>query len=263
MMNRHPDRLPQTHGLIAFADDQILSERLTAQADALGIRLEPLLEGLPPLTIPCVVIGVAHAKRVLSGLSRPAHGFVEWSAADGQGLSVDCLDHAARGGQSLSINTRSAYEMDAANQFTQSLLTRFPHLEPIIGDIELALAEGVANAIIHGNLGIGSKMRNDLQGFAVFQATLQQRLNDPALIRRRVEITAIPVDDHQLEVCITDQGDGYDCVRQLGMSAETEAKSGRGLGLIRQLANGIEVQEDGRRLRMLFCSPIPLIPPGR
>jgi anti-sigma regulatory factor (Ser/Thr protein kinase) len=250
--------LPRINQLIAFVDDAVPSARLVEQADALGIRLEPLTGHVPVLPVPCVVVGIASHERVLRGLQAPSCGFVEWSLSDGLPLSPSCIEHAALGGHVLSLNTRAAYDLDAANLFTQALAARFPHLDPIIGDIELALAEGVANAIIHGNLGIGSKMRNDLQGFAKFQATLSSRLNDADMTFRRLEISAVPRADSLLEISVMDQGDGYDSTAQMGRSAEIEAKCGRGLGLIRQLAHQVEARNGGRCLVMSFRSP-PLL----
>jgi anti-sigma regulatory factor (Ser/Thr protein kinase) len=244
------------NGLIAFYDDMVPPARLVAQMDGLGVRLEPLIECLPSIGVPCIVVGRANPARVHQGLSFPSHGFVEWNPLDQQPVSQSCLECAHRGGLALALNTRMAYQIDVAQQFTLALLARFPSLEKILGDIELSLAEAVANAIIHGNLGIGSKMRNDFQGFALFQATLIERLEDPNRAARRVEITAQPVGSAGLKLSVTDQGDGYDIDTQMQKSPRIEAKSGRGLGLIRQLAADTQVAGGGRTLTMAFGTAV-------
>jgi anti-sigma regulatory factor (Ser/Thr protein kinase) len=238
--------------LIAFYDDMVPPARLVAQMDGLGVRIEPVIECLPSVGVPCVVLGRASPTRIQQGLSVPSHGFVEWNPVDHQPASQACLECAGRGGLALALNTRMAYQIDVAQQFTLALLNRFPTLEAILGDIELSLAEAVANAIIHGNLGIGSKMRNDFQGFALFQSTLLERLEDPHRASRRIEITAQPMGSYGLKLSVTDQGDGYDIDTQMQKSPRVEAKSGRGLGLIRQLAADIQVASGGRTLTMDF-----------
>lgn len=240
------------NGLIAFYDDMVPPARLIEQMDELGVRIEPVIECLSSLKVPCVVMGRASQARILQGLAVPSHGFVEWNPADHLPASRSCLECAGRGGLALALNTRMAYQIDVAQQFTMALLKRFPSVEAILGDIELSLAEAVANAIIHGNLGIGSKMRNDFQGFALFQTTLLERLEDPERAGRRVEITAQPTASGGLTLSVTDQGDGYDIGTQLQKSPRVEAKSGRGLGLIRQLASNIQVAAGGRTLTMDF-----------
>ncbi|OAN48814.1 ATP-binding protein [Magnetospirillum moscoviense] len=243
-------------GLIAFYDDMVPPTRLVAQMDELGVRVEPVIECLPTISVPCVVVGRANPAKIRQGLTVPSHGFVEWNPGDHQPVPQACLDCASRGGLTLALNTRMAYQTDIAQQFTEALLVRFPKLEAILGDIELSLAEAVANAIIHGNLGIGSKMRSDFAGFALFQATLLERLEDPDRADRRVEITALPVGDTGLKLSVTDQGDGYDIDTEMRKSPRAEAKSGRGLGLIRQLASDIQVAAGGRTLTMDFTPAI-------
>lgn len=240
------------NGLIAFYDDMVPPARLVEQMDGLGVRVEPVIECLPTLACPCVVLGKASLPRILQGMSEPARGFIEWVPGDQHPASNACIECADVGGLGLAVNTRIAYQIDVAQQFTQALATRFPATLTILGDIELSLAEAVANAIIHGNLGIGSQMRNDFQGFALFQATLLERLDDPCRAGRKIEITARPLGGSGIRIAVLDQGDGYDIHSQMNKSARIEAKSGRGLGLIRQLADRIEIGLDGRLLTMDF-----------
>ena len=240
-----------TH-LVGFTEENWHAARLRSQADALGLRLEPCLECMPDLSVPNVLIGAPSLAKLKASLNKPSHGFIEWNDHDGADLSRACVECATAGGQCLSLNTKMAYEWDATNLFASALEARFPHLGDIMGDIELALAEAVANAVVHGNLGIESTLRNDVKGFVLFQAALLERLDDPVLCRRRIEITAEPFDSACVRIEVQDFGDGYDLAALPKEAVTALAKSGRGLGLIRQLTATMGVSDSGRRLTMTF-----------
>src|SRR5262249_55510978 len=98
------------------------------------------------------------------------------------------------------------------------------------GKLLIALHEAVTNAVVHGNLGVSSELKE--QGNTAFAEALAQRAADPAYAERVVDILV----EFEADVCrwiITDQGNGFDIERVLArcMSDDPEVllSSGRGI----------------------------------
>lgn len=79
-----------------------------------------------------------------------------------------------------------------------------------------------------------------------------ERLDDPELYRRRIEITAELFENTSVRIDVQDYGNGYDLAALPKEAVATLAKSGRGMGLIRQLTASMQVSDGGRRLTMIF-----------
>lgn len=154
-------------------------------------------------------------------------------------------------GLMLSLTTATAYGIEVARALCDAIQARVPMEEKLRQVMELALHEALVNAMVHGNLEIGSLSKDSLDDFIQFCQTIEMRLGDTAYGRRRVT-TVVTWDDATIDVTITDEGPGYDAAI-LDQPIDLNKKSGRGLFLIRDICRSIDVQDDGRRLIMRFA----------
>ena len=75
------------------------------------------------------------------------------------------------------------------------------------GKLMIALHEAITNAVLHGNLGLSSALKE--QGDAAFAEAMAQRAADPLLAGRKVDIVVETSPQRSLWT-ITDQGRGFD-----------------------------------------------------
>ena len=104
------------------------------------------------------------------------------------------------------------------------------HIEDdIYGNIMVAVTEAVNNAIRHGN-----KFDKDKNVFLSLQ-----------------------VDTDRVKFEVEDQGEGFDYTNLLDPTApeNIENPGGRGIFLIRHLADEVEFQKDGRNVQLTFLLP--------
>ncbi|HSV28927.1 MAG TPA: ATP-binding protein, partial [Candidatus Omnitrophota bacterium] len=222
---------------------------LARAASDLGVGLGPFAEGMPQGVAP-IYVAEPSPDSVLTGLMPPFSGFVD-SGADIH--ASRCLDAVGKGGICLSLTTAAAYAIDPTPMLGDIVRRRFGAPEPVAQLIELGLAEALGNAIIHGNLGIDSDMRATFDGFTQFSRLMAERLEDPVLASRRVEVTLVLDASEGLTVAVSDQGQGFDIQRELSKPVESGAKSGRGLALIRKMAKAVAGADSGRTLVMTFA----------
>jgi anti-sigma regulatory factor (Ser/Thr protein kinase) len=124
--------------------------------------------------------------------------------------------------------------------------------ETTSGKVVLALTEALVNAIIHGNLGLSSKLKEDNDAFA---QELARRSADPELAARTVTID-IDYDGERCRWEITDQGMGFDHAAQLNRLEEPPTEedllrpSGRGLIMMRAFTDELRYDMGGRRVQL-------------
>ena len=155
-----------------------------------------------------------------------------------------------RNGLYMALSTLTAYSVAPAQIFCKVLARRLGLDDPLRDSIEFAVHEAVVNALLHGNLEIGSEDRDTLVGFRRFCEKFDRRLRDPALGGRCIEVFAT-ADERTVELSVIDAGRGYD-VDAVKTGADARRKSGRGLMLIRHFAEDATVTDGGRRLTMRF-----------
>lgn len=146
------------------------------------------------------------------------------------------------------LSTASAYRLPVAAAFTHALqaLTGMP--DDMAMDVEVALHEAVANAIVHGNLGIASEGRDTPAGLAAFCRQMSERLSDPASGRRAVVMEAW-WSKRRVLIGVTDEGDGF----ELDPPGDAgEAAHGRGIVIMRAISQGIAWNQRRRRLVLSF-----------
>jgi anti-sigma regulatory factor (Ser/Thr protein kinase) len=201
--------------------------------------------GVPGLLMAMDETGLA------AGLESPYAGMYEY----GHGLAAEpgewLVAAVEQGGMAASVSTGTAYRFELAARFSAAFGRRRGMSKALTGRIELALQEAVANALVHGNLGVSSEPRGNAAGYAAYCAMISERLGRPDLSRRRVEIVARPVSGG-VEISVADQGPGYDMEAELARIRQADAKAGRGLKIIATMARRVEAHDGGRRIAMVF-----------
>ena len=246
------DRYPHSLRVLGIVDGPLPPLEATTALGVLGVRLEPYVELPIAGPTPRLLLGSAADWRVRSGLTPPFSGFIESDPRIGFDIPAECVEAAVAGGFGISVRTRTVFDLDVAARLTLAVAQRLPDDQDMHQALELALYEVIGNAAIHGNLGIESHMRGSAETLATYQAILDDRLDDPRFADKRVMVTVVP-QDGAIEVTVSDQGDGYDLNGLLARPASLEAKSGRGLGFIRQLAQSMAGRDGGRTLVMTFA----------
>lgn len=226
---------------------------LVAACDTVGLELLPYVECMPFGTLPLLLTGPVSPWRLSLGLSADFSGYVE-TTTDGLGADAtawgECTEAACQGGIALSLTSATAYAHDVPAPFIAAIGRRHPD-SGCLQAMEMALYEALANALIHGNLGIDSTLRGSAADLRDYRTALAHALADPALARRRVTMTCHPVAD-RLRLSVHDQGGGWDVDSMMNTAAAADAKSGRGLALIRRMADSIAAEDGGRCLIMEF-----------
>jgi anti-sigma regulatory factor (Ser/Thr protein kinase) len=145
-----------------------------------------------------------------------------------------------------TMSTAQAYRGQPAKRFVADLAQRIALAGDLAERLETALHEAVANAIIHGNLGLSSPRQDDLDRCVAQEAVIARLLERPDLSRRTVTISARWTAS-EIELAVQDEGHGY------SEPPETPAEQGRGLFIIRTIADHVATGDDGRRLAMRFA----------
>ena len=127
--------------------------------------------------------------------------------------------------------------------------------------MNIALHEAITNAIVHGNLGVSSHLKEE-SGDA-FARTVAAKSADPIFSARRVKIQ-FDYDGAECHVTVTDEGAGFDFLSWLKVLDQAESEepsemcSGRGILMMRALADQVEYSSGGRQVKMtcarrLYC----------
>jgi anti-sigma regulatory factor (Ser/Thr protein kinase) len=226
-------------------------QEFVAQCLALGIS------PIPPDAIgdrrPILRFGRATAETIRAGLQPPFAGFLEPGENGIVGVGRRCLDAVRQGGLAISVFTSAAFSCNLTQLFEDAVRERYRQATPILdGSLSICLAEALSNAVIHGNLGIDSGLRETRQGLAQFHERVTERLADPALVRGRVEISLYPTGPGSFRIVVSDSGQGFDLSMPLGKLTNVGDKHGRGLSLIGKLAQEVSTEDDGRTIVMAF-----------
>ena len=238
---------------ITLVVEGAVSEDLTAQCAALGLRIADQPSGMAGAAA-ALLSGVADEANVRRGLAAPFRGFLELGAEGVLGVGFRCLETVRAGGFALSLMTQQAYGLNTLDLISEAIRRNLALPAGEASDlIDICIGEALGNAVIHGNLGIPNHLRTTADGFEEFRAILRDRLADPTLACRRVEICVQARGTDYLSVSISDQGRGFNLAGQLASSVQSTAKCGRGLGLIRKLCASVLGEDGGRTVVMTFA----------
>jgi anti-sigma regulatory factor (Ser/Thr protein kinase) len=144
------------------------------------------------------------------------------------------------------VATASAWSCDVVGPLCAALRRRYGDRDWTAVDI--CLSEAIGNAVIHGNLGIESRLRETAASLEHYDDAIRRRLREPAHAAKRLEATIVPLSGGRIEISVSDRGNGFDLDRWLHDAVSQGAKHGRGLALIRKLAQSIASEDGGRTL---------------
>jgi serine/threonine-protein kinase RsbW len=110
--------------------------------------------------------------------------------------------------------------------FIDNAREKYPINEDIYGNIMISVTECVTNAIVHGNNLDGNK-KVDLE---------------------------LHLDENQVEFVIMDEGQGFDFDHLIDPTApeNLEKTGGRGIFIMKHLADGIKFEDEGRKTILTF-----------
>ncbi len=151
--------------------------------------------------------------------------------------------HLQYGGLALALRTVTAYNEDAAHLFAAAL---HPFLREAgfacPSDLELVVHEALANAMIHGNLGVDRTPSGSVQEMLQFGELVENALADPQRADRMVWLSAAVI-GHTLHLAIEDQGAGYQ-----GTAGGRTDRRPHGMDLITDSVLSLRRENDGRCL---------------
>jgi len=120
----------------------------------------------------------------------------------------------------------------------------------------VALHEAMTNAVLHGNLGLSSALKE--HGDGAFARTVAERCADPDFVRRVVDVEA-SFDGARAQWAFTDEGEGFDheaALRRLDTEGpDLERLSGRVLVMIRAFMDEMHFEHGGRRIVLTMRQP--------
>lgn len=154
-----------------------------------------------------------------------------------------------------ACHLRIPSQPDWINPTVEYLVHRAVRCGAVAADREtkltIALHEALTNAIIHGNLGISSDLKES--GDDAFLRAVAARLTDPVHATRVVDVRA-SYDGQVARWVMHDQGSGFDAHAALRRLDEVEPDlcrlSGRGLLMMRAFTDELRYEDGGRRLEL-------------
>lgn len=230
------------------------AERLDRLAQALG--LAPVAEPAGPAALAVLLTGVDPGRNADELWLPPVAAWIEPpDGSDAAGL-VPLLTEAAGNDLYLNLTTATAHDLQLGGRLLAALNARHRLDGDRRDDLELALHEAVSNALVHGNLGVSGMKELSAQELERFSRDLGNRLADPTLAARRIVIALRidPAEDGPAQdgralatVEVTDEGEGFTPGPRTSSGA-----SGRGLDLIGNIAEELEIANGGRSIRLRF-----------
>jgi hypothetical protein len=189
---------------------------------------------------------------IAGALKAPGMGAIEWREERSPEQAKALLQRAADHLLYINVSTNAAAKLDLAQPVAAELEARGLISHAARADTELALHEAISNALMHGNLAVDSLDALSLAELSRFSSELNNRLADPLLAGRPLEIAASQTEGNTC-IEIHDDGAGYDAAshasRQAGRKGNSPP-SGRGIALIADLTSGYELFDGGRGIRL-------------
>ena len=186
-------------------------------------------------------------------LARGADRMIEWTGPAETVAAIRACREPP--GLTLSLTTRATYRILTGRMVGDLLVARGLLAGARAGAVAGAVQEALANAVIHGNLGIQDVPSGDPADFAARHQAVARRIAEPEGLARRVTLT-VSWTDATLTVAVRDDGAGY-----APPAAETPpgapATSGRGLTIMRQLALDARSEDGGRVTVLTFARSAP------
>lgn len=133
------------------------------------------------------------------------------------------------------------------------LLLQVHELRHQAGTVYTVLAELYSNALEHGVLRLDSRLKASAKGFSDYYSERQNRLRALSDGHVCIGIDVSHTDTGgRLSITVDDSGPGFDVERVLQAEYRAEGLSGRGIRLIRELADGFSWRPGGRGISVEF-----------
>lgn len=135
--------------------------------------------------------------------------------------------------------------LEAARDLAGLLANACPQPKKVV----IGMSELLINAVEHGNLGITYDEKTRLREQNLWDAEIAKRLRDPGYAGRQVEVV-FRRSREEIEVTITDQGDGFDWGRYLEVAPSRAFDThGRGIAMARMISfDSVEYRGNGNQV---------------
>lgn len=153
----------------------------------------------------------------------------------------------------LYFSAHSLQEMDNVSHYVMRSLMLVDDLKEQQQRIGTIIAEMCSNSIEHGLLHLDSSLKSDADGFATYYRLRKERLD--ALDDGYIKICLILKKEqsgNKLTIQVEDSGEGYDYTEKAYALSNNMALSGRGLGLIQQLTQELQILGKGNIVQATY-----------
>ncbi len=176
-------------------------------------------------------------------------------------------NHTFADGLGFLLTGPVIYHYDVALIFSKALQKRQGFSDFRFESIHLALHESLVNGLIHGNLRLSGKLRQNAAEYTSYSALVRERLNTPAYARKAISIAA-QWNRTKMKITVRDEGMGYSLGEILKQTPSIRATSGRGLRIIAGAADSCTIDNYGKEISLSFLReksqnpdvPLPIDP---
>jgi anti-sigma regulatory factor (Ser/Thr protein kinase) len=154
----------------------------------------------------------------------------------------------------LVLTTRSAYRCAVAKTFIAAVAERVALSDDVRERAHTALQEALMNAVLHGNLGLDSALRDDLAGLDKTHQQIEQLLANPQTALSAVRIDAL-WNSALLMIMVADSGGGFERSRLPSAddwAAAGHLGSGRGFLILEAFCDRLALLRGGTVIRLGF-----------
>ncbi|HHJ13773.1 MAG TPA: response regulator [Gammaproteobacteria bacterium] len=152
--------------------------------------------------------------------------------------------------QQLCLETDSLARVDPVPLLLQGLM-HIQGLDSFREDLFTILSELYVNALDHGILGLDSSLKQDAGGFTEYLEQRNRRLASLKAGKIHIDLQHEPTaSGGRLTISVEDSGPGFDLSKLPGQ--DCNARSGRGICLVRKLCESLEYHKDGRLARAVY-----------
>lgn len=177
---------------------------------------------------------------------------IEQKDAEGKLIPQTNRSHMQDWQFSLELHPVSLREFDPL-PLLLDLMMECPDLHDHRGAIYTILAELYSNALEHGVLKMDSSLKSEKDGFAKYYEVRNKRLQDLAEGYIRFTIKHKPIGQGgEIEIRIEDSGEGFNYQHLNTQLKKSVLYSGRGIPLIKHLADEIHFEDKGNRVCVKF-----------
>ena len=154
----------------------------------------------------------------------------------------------------LALTARSAYRHQVARIFVDALTIRMDLPPDLRERSHTAVQEAMINSLLHGNLAVGSGLRDSLEGLTSAHQSIEMLLTLPYIARSMIRVEAI-WNPKMLYVLVRDSGAGF---KRSELPAPGTGRiagdqhSGRGLAILEAFCDRVALLNGGATIKLGF-----------